>query len=164
MLIMRIQAQCESCIGVPVKLTELAWSWQQIAITLIWKLKPQGLVLFPQDLSLPRDRVMLEERLQDRINLTFITLKEATMRTHAKPAQRATTDKLSGRWQQIAAVMLWKLAKKGVTLTEMDRSGVPAGLELLTSGHPDGVEWRFLPKRDALKMAIHGEISQERAS
>jgi len=146
-------------------MSELSWSWQEIAITLLWKLAPRGLVLFPHDLNLPRDRVLLEERTETRIALSFITLKEAEARTHApRPESRASTDKLYGRWQQIACVMLWKLRKKGVTLTPADKDGVPAGLELLTSGHPDGVEWRFMPRPEALRKAIQGELSRERTS
>ena len=145
--------------------TELSWAWEKIAITLLWKLAPKGLVLFPRDLNLPRDRVLLEERLADRINLRFITLKEATARTHAPSAEsRATSDRLYGRWQQIACVMLWKLRKKGVTLTQADKDGVPAQMELLTSGHPQGVEWRFMPRMNALRMAVNGELAREKTS
>ena len=130
-----------------------SWGWDTITTTLLWKLTPGGLVLFPQDLNaLPHDRVMLEERLCDRINLSFITLKEAHSRTHAERAEsRATTDKLVGRWKQIAAVMAWKVAKQGVTLTEYDRQSVPSDLILMTAGHPLGVEWQFISRALALK-------------
>ena len=67
---------------------ELAWSWEEIAITLMWKLAPSGLVLFPRDLTLPRDRVLLEERLGIASTLSFITLNEATARTHAPNARK----------------------------------------------------------------------------
>lgn len=135
-------------------LNELAWPWQTIAMTLMWKLAPKGLILVPTDLVLPQDRVMLEERTPDRINLTFITLTEAYQRTHAeRDEDRASTDRLQGRWQQIATVLLWKLRKAGITLTEQDRGAVPGNIELLTSGHPDGVEWRFIPKLQAAALA-----------
>lgn len=135
---------------------ELAWSWEVIATTLLWKLAPCGVVLFKEDLtSLPHDRVMLEERLPDRINLTFITLKEAHSRTHAeRPEARATTDQLHGRWKQIAGVMAWKLAKGGVTLTEKDRIDVPWDLILMTAGHPLGVEWQFINRSVATKQRV----------
>src|SRR5277367_1519757 len=128
-------------------MAELDWDWHTIAVTLLWKLTPGGLVLFPEDLkALPHDRVLLIERLTDRINLSFITLQEAHARTHApKPESRATTDKLVGRWKQIAAVMAWKIAKQGVTLTEYDRQSVPSDLILMTAGHRLGVEWNFIP-------------------
>lgn len=137
-------------------MSELLWNWETITTTMLWKLTPGGLVLFPQDLkSLPHDRVLLEERLSDRINLSFITLKEAYARTHAeKPEARATTDKMIGRWRQIACIMAWRLAKSGVTLTEQDRQSVPADLILMTAGHPLGVEWSFIPRMVAVKQRL----------
>ena len=108
-------------------------------------------MLFREDLNgLPHDRVLLEERLPDRINLSFITLEEAHARTHTERAeQRATTDKMVGRWRQIACVLLWKLAKKGVTLTEYDRQSVPSDLILMTAGHRLGVEFQFIHRNVA---------------
>jgi hypothetical protein len=142
---------------------ELTWGWEEIAVTLMWRLAPNGLVLFPSDLRLPHDRVLLEERLPDRISLSFVTLKEAHSRSHAERLEsRASVDQLRGsRWQQIAVVMLWKLKRGGIVLTEQDRAAVPGGLELLTSGHPQGVEWRFLPKRDVLKLSMKEELKLE---
>jgi hypothetical protein len=132
---------------------ELEWDWAKIASTLLWKLAPGGVVLFPHELAaLPHDRVLLEERLPDRINLTFITLEEAHSRTHAaNPQMRATTDKMTGRWRQIACVLLWKLAKKGVTIAEYDANAVPSDLILMTAGHALGVEWQFIPRAQAAK-------------
>jgi hypothetical protein len=133
--------------------SELAWNWETITTTMMWKLAPGGLVLFPSDLnSLPHDRVLLEERLVDRINLSFITLKEAYSRTHAeKSEKRATTDKMVGRWRQIACLMAWRIAQDGVTLTEYDRQSVPCELILMTAGHRLGVEWQFIHRSVALK-------------
>jgi hypothetical protein len=138
------------------KMSELDWSWQTIAQALLWKLAPGGVVLFPHELnSLPHDRVLLEERLPDRINLTFITLKEAHARTHAdKPENRATTDKMTGRWRQIACVMLWKLSKTGVTLVEYDRQAIPHELILMTAGHRLGVEWQWIHRSVAAKQRM----------
>lgn len=129
-------------------MTELAWGWDTISSVLMWKLAPGGVVLYPHELnSLPHDRVLLEERLPDRINLSFITLKEAFARTHAnRPEERATTDKMLGRWRQIGCVLAWKLAKKGVTLTEYDRESLPVNLILMTAGHALGVEWNFIDR------------------
>lgn len=135
---------------------ELDWPWSVICTTAFWKLAPGGLVLFPQDLkALPHDRVLLEERLPDRINLSFITLKEAYARTHAeKPENRASTDKLTGRWRQAAVVILWRIAKQGVTLTEQDRQAVPGDLILMTAGHPLGVEWNFIHRSVAARQRM----------
>lgn len=131
-------------------MSELNWSWQRITFAMMWKLAPHGLVLMRRDLKLPHDRVLLEDRKPDSISLTFITLKEAQARTHTSNAeQRATADTLTGRWRQIACVMLWKLAKGGVRLGQSDHDAVPGGLELLTCGHPDGVEWHFVNKLQA---------------
>lgn len=135
---------------------ELNWNWETITTTMLWKLTPGGLVLFKSDLSsLPHDRVLLEERLTDRINLSFITLKEAYARTHAEKAEvRATTDQMRGRWRQIACIMAWKIAKEGVTLTEQDRQAVPGDLILMTAGHPLGVEWQFIHRTVAHKQRM----------
>lgn len=128
----------------------LNWSWQRITFAMLWKLSPRGLVLLRRDLKLPHDRVLLEDRSPDCIALSFITLKEAHARTHTSVAeQRASTEPLSGRWKQIACVMLWKLSKAGILLGQADHDAVPGGVELLTCGHRDGVEWNFVPKLQA---------------
>lgn len=132
---------------------ELAWDWSVIAVTLLWKLAPQGLVMLREDMArLPRDRVLLEDRQADRIVLSFIPLREAKRRAAAERGeQRATVSELQGRWQKIAVVALWSLSKTGCTLTEYDRAAVPDGLQLMASGHEFGVEWRFLPRWEAKK-------------
>jgi len=131
--------------------SELDWDWSLIAVTLMWKLAPKGHVMLLEDMCrLPMDRVLLEDREADRITLSFITLKEAHARAEAKRKKdRASVSELQGRWQKIAVVALWSLAKEGVTLTEYDRQAVPAGLQLMASGHALGVEWRFLPRWEA---------------
>jgi hypothetical protein len=134
-------------------MSELNWDWSQIAVTMFWKLAPKGYVMLREDMArLPMDRVLLEDRNAERIELKFITLKEAHARAEAKrPEERATVSELQGKWQKIACVTLWSLAKEGVTLTEYDRAAVPSGLQLMASGHALGVEWRFLPRWEAEK-------------
>lgn len=132
---------------------ELSWDWSLIAIVLIWKLAPKGFVMLREDMArLPMDRVLLEDRQPDRIALSFIPLKDAKRRAAPERGEhRATVSELQGRWQKIAVVALWSLSKTGVTLTEYDRAAVPAGLQLMASGHEFGVEWRFLPRWEAEK-------------
>jgi hypothetical protein len=138
--------------------SELQWGWPEIAVVLIWKLAPKGFVMYREDMArLPMDRVLLEDRQVDRIALSFIPLRQAKARSQAKK-DRATVSELQGRWQKIAVVALWALAKDGVTLTEYDRAAVPSGLQLMASGHALGVEWRFLPRWEA---AMHRRRDEE---
>lgn len=132
---------------------ELSWGWAQIAVVMIWKLAPKGFVMLREDMArLPMDRVLLEDRQPDRICLSFIPLNQAKKRMAPERGEhRATLSELQGRWQKIAVVALWSLAKQGVTLTEQDRAAVPGGLQLMASGHEFGVEWRFLPSWEAKK-------------
>ena len=67
---------------------------------------------------------------------------------------------LQGRWQKIAVVACWHFARRGklgrkdsITLTEFDRAAVPGHLQLMASGHAQGVEWRFLPRSEAEALA-----------
>lgn len=140
----------------------LNWGWPEIATTLIWKLAPQGFVLLLEDMiSLPRDRVLLDDRRPDRIVLSFINLPAAQRLMAAERGEhRATMTELQGRWHKIAVVSLWhfarlhKLGKKdSLTLTEYDRASLPSHLQLMASGHAQGVEWQFLPNREAKKIA-----------
>lgn len=135
---------------------ELPYDWPEICVALMWQLAPNGLVLYPQDLDLPREKVGILSRNRKSIRLAFIDLE--TAERAAAPAlgeNRATVTELRGRWKQITWVMLWKLAKSGTKLTQSDFDNVPGDKQLLCSGHPDGVEWRFLPWSEAQRIHEH---------
>lgn len=133
-------------------MSEVAWDWPKIASMLLWKLAPRGTVLTRKDLgALPQDRVLITERLSSRLVISFVPLAQAmrirqALSTTPTPAGLST---LEGRWEKIAVVMLWKLKKSGVTLTQWDHDCVPNDRQILAHGHRDGVEFRFMPNKDA---------------
>jgi hypothetical protein len=140
------------------KKPELAWGWPEIAVTMIWKLAPNGFVILMEDmLSLPTDRVLREYRDREKITLQFIGVAQAKRLSGPELGEnRATVSELQGRWMKIAVVSAWHFARlkklgkhDAVTLTEYDRAAVPGHLQLMASGHAQGVEWRFLPTREA---------------
>jgi hypothetical protein len=137
---------------------ELAWGWPEIAVVMIWKIAPNGFVILKEDMiSLPTDRVLREYRDSEKIVLSFIGVKHAKRLSAAELGEhRATVSELQGRWQKIAVVAAWHFARlhklgknDSITLTEYDRAAVPGHLQLMASGHAQGVEWRFLPLREA---------------
>lgn len=135
---------------------DLAWDWPEITVTLMWKLAPAGVVITRKDLgALPMDRVLMEERGPSEIKYSFISMKAAERRWKPKDAhqERATSSQLQGRWQKIAAVLLWKLAKDGVVLTRWDRDQVPGDKVLLAHGHAQDIEYRFCPRAEAQAIA-----------
>lgn len=133
-------------------MSELNWGWPEIAVTLMWRLSPKGLIITRRDLGrLPMDRVLLEDRRETEIQFSWIDIHEAQARTRPSTAlhQKATVSELQGRWQKIAVVLMWKLAPKGVTLTQWDRNQVPADRKLLAEGHANDIQYRFIPTQEA---------------
>lgn len=132
-------------------------NWPEIAVTLMWKLAPAGVVIIRKDLaSLPQDRVLIDERDATSVRFSWMTPEAA--RLHAKRLKQHTGEKagvsqLQGRWQKIAVVLLWKLAKDGVMLGQTDRDAVPAHLTLLAHGHEQDIEYRFVPRSEAQRIA-----------
>ena len=144
------------------RLPEIAWGWPEIAVILAWRLAPNGFVILKEDMiSLPTDRVLMEERKPDRLTLAFIPVARAVrLMDKARGTQAATTSELQGRWQKIAVVTAWHFARKrqlgkhdSITLTHQDQAAVPANLTLMASGHSQGVEWQFMPHAQAAKLA-----------
>lgn len=144
---------------------ELNWGWPEIACVLMWRLAPRGLIITRRDLGrLPMDRVLLEDRRETEIQFSWIDIHDARSRTKPSTAahQKATVSELQGRWQKIAVVLLWKLAKQGVTLTQSDRSKVPADLMLLAEGHADDIQYRFCPREEARMIAANDRDNEGR--
>lgn len=137
--------------------TELAWEWPEIACVLMWKLAPEGVTITRRDLGcLPVDRVLIEERTPTKIHFRWMRPEDA--RAHAKRLKATTGEKagvsqLQGRWQKIGVVLLWKLAKDGCVLTGWDRDQVPGDKTLLAHGHEQDIEYRFVPRAEALRIA-----------
>ncbi len=135
---------------------ELDWDWYVIAHTLAWRVAPEGFVMSRKDLAaLPADRVMIEDRTAESITLRWMSLNEAQLLKerllkHGQP--KAGVSHLEGRWQKFAVVLCWMRARDGVTLTQADRAAVPINLVLYAEGHPDDVEFRFMPDAEARVM------------
>ena len=152
------------------KRRELDWDWPEIALTLMWRLAPKGVVISRSDLgSLPLDRVLAVERSWHSIHLHFIDEKalEKMAKRPAESGERPTVEELSGRWQKAAIVLLWKLAKNGIRLTGADRRRVPAHVQLLQQGHAQEIEFRFVSHAISAKIAAwerdnEGKIITER--
>lgn len=131
---------------------EISWDWPEIAVVLLCKLAPEGVVVTRKDLgALPADRVLIEERLVDRINYHWASIKqaEAMRKPLALKGEKAGVVQLQGRWQKLAVVLLWKLAKDGCTLMRYDRDAVPADKVLMAHGHKDDIEYRLIPRAEA---------------
>lgn len=134
---------------------ELAWDWPQIAVVLVHKLAPDGVVVTRRDLGgLPMDRVLVEDRRVDRIIYRWVELKEAQRmrKPLAQKGERAGVIQLQGRWQKLAVVLLWKLTKEGCVLMGYDRDAVPADKILLAHGHKEEIEYRFVPRAEAARI------------
>lgn len=136
---------------------EIGWDWPEICAILMWKLRPEGdLHVTRKDLGgLPMDRVLIEERTVDRINFSFMSVEEA-MRIRqpilAASGVKASVTELSGRWMKLGTVLLWKLAKGGLTLMNYDRDALPADRILLTMGSRHEVVFRFCSRADARRI------------
>lgn len=127
------------------------WDWPEIAVVLMWKLAPEGVVITRKDLArLPQDLVLVEDRTADEIRFSWETVSMAQKLTEAVSSSVST---LEGRWQKIAVVLMWKLAKDGVTLTQWDRDQIPHGKTLLAHGHAQDIEYRFVPRLEAERIA-----------
>lgn len=136
---------------------EIDWDWPAICAILIWKLSPDlDLKINRKDLGgLPQDRVLIEERLTDRINFSFVALEEA-MRMRApvlaSTGAKASVSQLQGRWMKLGTVLLWKLCKNGITLMNWDRDALPADKILLTLGARHDVVFRYVSRKDAARI------------
>lgn len=142
-------------------LREVSWDWPEITCMLMWKLAPKGCTITRQNLgALPRDRVLVEDRTSEGIDFQWISLEEAQKRSApvagvaSTTVPRASVSQLSGRWQKIAVVLMWKLARDGVRLTLDDKRALPSDQTLLAEGHANDIEYRFVPRADAVRIAV----------
>lgn len=56
-------------------------------------------------------------------------------------------------WMKLAALLVWKLAPQGVTITFEEMQKFPANLALLTHGHRDSIEFRMVSREEAEALA-----------
>lgn len=139
--------------------TKFVWTWPRIACALMWRLAPQGCKVTRKDLgSLPMDRVLVDDRKASEIRFSWLPTEGMKPRVDAgaatgRPEDRVGVSELQGRWMKLATVLLWKLARDGLTLSPRDFEAVPAHLQLLAEGHADCIEYRFLPHAQAAAIA-----------
>lgn len=67
----------------------------------------------------------------------------------------AILQQVQEHWQKLAALIVWKLAPTGVTLTFEDISSFPPDRVLLTHGHRDSIEFKIVSQADAERLAAH---------
>jgi len=101
---------------------------------------------------MPQDRVLIEDRDSQAIRFSWATVTMAQTAHGNSTSSQAGVSTLEGRWQKIAMVLLWKLAKDGVILTQWDRDQVPHDKTLLAHGHAQDIEYRFVPRIEAQRM------------
>jgi hypothetical protein len=136
---------------------EISWGWPEITCVLMWRLAPNGVIIRRKDLgALPPERVLIENRSEKSIRFWFATIREAErirepILEGGRP--KATVSELQGRWQKLAVVLLWKLAKDGIVLTQSDRDRLPGDKTLLAHGHEQDIEYRFVHRREAQRIA-----------
>ena len=141
----------------------------------MWRLAPTGCKVTRKDLGgLPMDRVLVYDLNGGTIAFSWITLPAMQRRVAAGAASGDPDDKvgleqLQGRWMKLASVLLWKLAKDGLTLTQADFEAVPADTQLLAQGTADAILYRFLPHAEAARIAARdrdntGKLLIERAN
>jgi hypothetical protein len=138
------------------KAKEIAWDWPEISCVLMWVLAPNGVVITRKDLGgLPIDRVLIEDRSPTAIRFSWMTPEQARRlsQRQSRKGEKASVSQLQGRWQKIVVVLLWKLAKDGCVLTQSDRDRVPADKTLLAHGHEHEIEYRFVPRAEAIRIA-----------
>lgn len=63
---------------------------------------------------------------------------------------------VDGMWQKLAALIVWKLAREGVTITHKDMDEFARGDNvLLTHGHFDSIEFKIVTAEAARRIAAH---------
>lgn len=137
-------------------MSELSWDWPEIACVLVQKLAPQGVVITRKDLArLPMDRVFIVDREETVIRFRWLRPEDArnlSKRIKEKTGTKAGVSQLQGRWMKLATVLLWKLAKDGCVIGQLDRAQVPADKVLLAHGHAEDLEYRFVPRAEAARI------------
>jgi hypothetical protein len=71
--------------------------------------------------------------------------------------ESAILQQLDSHWQQVAALLLWKLARVGVTTLTMEEiaSFPQHDLVLMTHGHKESIDFSLVTKEAAEKIVAH---------
>jgi hypothetical protein len=134
---------------------ELAADWAAIACILVWKTPEHRVALTRKELrELPLERVLMTDTAGDQVVFRWVTVKEAqrqadTIASLSDRREKASVEQLQGRWQKTAVVLLWHLARDGVTLVPRDKDELPSDQVMLASTHGDTVEWEWMPRARA---------------
>lgn len=67
----------------------------------------------------------------------------------------ATLTQVQEHWMKIAALLVWKLAPNGVTLTAEDIASFPPDRALLTWGHRGSFEFKLVTEEEGKRLAAH---------
>lgn len=69
--------------------------------------------------------------------------------------EAAILQQVQEHWMKLAALLVWKLARDGVTLTLDDIQSFPQDRFLLTHGHRESIEFKLVTKEEAERLAAH---------
>lgn len=145
-------------------LPEINWTIAEVCVVLLWKLRPKGLKLGFRDLGgIPVDRVLVEERLTDRIIYRWVDPDQVVLenaRRHLATGEKPGLYEAQGRYMKLLGVLLWKLAKDGITLGQWDRDAVPDDKVLHMAGTADRVVYSFISRQDAKRMQAQSETHE----
>jgi len=69
-------------------------------------------------------------------------------------------DQVREHWQKLLAIVVWKLAPQGVTITHQDlvrfyADSAKKNLTLLTHGHRDSIDFKMVTREEAEQIAAH---------
>lgn len=67
----------------------------------------------------------------------------------------AVFDQVDGQWMKLLAIVVWKLAPKGVEITTADFESFPPNGTLLTHGHRESIEFKIVTEDEARRIAAH---------
>ena len=94
-----------------------------------------------------------------RINVQPVSIKPVGQAhpSNVLNPEAAILQQLDSHWQQVAALLLWKLARVGVTTLTMEEieSFPQQDLVLMTHGHKDSIDFSLVTKEAAEKIVAH---------
>lgn len=141
----------------PAPPAELTWTIAEVFVILLWKLRPRGLKLSKKDLgAVPVERVLVEERLTDRLIYRWVPVTEILFENANRALagqEKPNLYEAQGRYMKLLGVVLWKLAKDGITLGQSDRDAVPVDKVLRMDGTADRVIYSFVSRADAQRLS-----------
>lgn len=67
---------------------------------------------------------------------------------------------VEGHWHKLMALVVWKLAKDGVTITAEDMTTFPEGYSLLTHGKLDGITLKVVSPEQAATIREYNQTQK----